>query len=119
MEIVSLLSAGYLGDKLGSRILVATAWLGVLFLGMVFIVAILSENNGGRLAGYYLTGALATPFVAALSLISSNVVKYTKKTTVAAMYLIAYCVGNIIGSQTSRPSDAPRYVSAEITIVVC
>ena len=44
---------------------------------------------------------------------------YTKKTTVAAMYLIAYCVGNIIGPQTFRPKDAPRYVPAEITILVC
>jgi ACS family allantoate permease-like MFS transporter len=30
-------------------------------------------------------------------LISSNVAGYTKKTTVAAMFLIGYCVGNIIG----------------------
>jgi ACS family allantoate permease-like MFS transporter len=44
---------------------------------------------------------------------------YTKKTTVAAMYLIGYCTGNIIGPQTFRASDAPRYVPAEITIIVC
>lgn len=76
------------------------------------------------------------PFVAFLSLISSNIAGYTKKvqsgihcasqqvliilqTTVAAMYLIGYCVGNIIGPQTFRPQDAPRYVPAEITIIVC
>jgi len=35
------------------------------------------------------------------------------------MYLIGYCVGNIIGPQTFRPQDAPRYVPAEITIIVC
>lgn len=35
------------------------------------------------------------------------------------MYLIAYCVGNIIGPQTFRPKDAPRYVPGEITIIVC
>jgi MFS transporter, ACS family, allantoate permease len=38
---------------------------------------------------------------------------------VAALYLIGYCVGNIIGPQTFRPQDAPRYVPAEITIIVC
>jgi hypothetical protein len=27
---------------------------------------------------------------------------WTKKTTVAAMYLVAYCVGNIIGAQGAR-----------------
>lgn len=69
----------------------------VAILGMVLIVALPLSNNHGRLAGYYLTQASPTPFVAILSLISSNVAGYTKKTTVAAMYLIGYCVGNIIG----------------------
>jgi ACS family allantoate permease-like MFS transporter len=68
---------------------------------------------------YYLTQASATPFVALLSLISTNIAGYTKKTTVAAMYLIAYCAGNIIGPQVFRSQDAPQYVPAEITILVC
>jgi MFS transporter, ACS family, allantoate permease len=55
------------------------------------------SHKEGRLAGYYLTQASPAPFVALLSLISSNVAGYTKKTTVAAMYLIGYCAGNIIG----------------------
>lgn len=59
------------------------------------------------------------PFVAFLSLIATNVAGYTKKTTVAALYLIGYCVGNIIGPQVFRPKDAPRYVPAEITIIAC
>jgi ACS family allantoate permease-like MFS transporter len=73
----------------------------------------------GRLAGYYLTQASPTPFVALLSLLASNVAGYTKKTTVAAFYLIGYCTGNIIGPQTFQPKDKPRYIPAEITIIVC
>ena len=67
-------------------------------LGMILIVALPLHNNLGRLIGYYLTQASPTPFVAILSLISTNIAGYTKKTTVAAAYLIAYCVGNIIGT---------------------
>lgn len=119
MEIVSLVSAGYVGDKVGSRLLVSTFWLWITLIGMVLVVALPLDNNKGRLVSYYFTGASATPFVALLSLISSNVAGYTKKTTVAAMFLIAYCVGNIIGPQTFQPKDAPRYVPAEITIIVC
>jgi ACS family allantoate permease-like MFS transporter len=37
-------------------------------------------------------------------MISSNVAGYTKKTTVAAMYLIGYCVGNIIGEHQTSPN---------------
>lgn len=63
-----------------------------------------------------MTNAAPTSFVALLSLIATNVAGYTKKTTFAALFLIGYCVGNIIGPQTFRGTD---YVPAEITIVVC
>ncbi|KAL7943561.1 major facilitator superfamily domain-containing protein [Trichoderma barbatum] len=119
VEIVALLLCGYLGDRLGSRILVSISGLVVAMIGVIMIVAIPLDKPAGRLAGYYLTQASPTPFVALLSLISTNVAGWTKKTTVAAMYLVAYCVGNIIGPQTFRPKDAPEYRSAEITILVC
>lgn len=86
---------------------------------MLLIVCLPLSNPSGRLAGYYLTQASPTPFVALLSLIASNVAGYTKKTTVAAIYLIAYCAGNIIGPQTFRTEDKPQYRPAEITIIVC
>jgi ACS family allantoate permease-like MFS transporter len=35
------------------------------------------------------------------------------------MYSIAYGVGNLIGPQTFRPQDAPRYRSGEITVLAC
>jgi MFS transporter, ACS family, allantoate permease len=56
------------------------------------MVALPQSNRRGRLAGYYLTGSSATAFVVLLSLISSNVAGYTKKTTVSALYLIGYCL---------------------------
>ncbi|KAL6249009.1 Allantoate permease [Rhinocladiella similis] len=119
VEVVALMFCGWLGDRLGQRILVSMGGLTTALLGMILIVALPLDNNSGRLAGYYLTQASPTPFVALLSLIATNVAGYTKKTTVAALYLIGYCVGNIIGPQTFRPKDAPRYEPAEITIIVC
>ncbi|KAI9751504.1 MAG: hypothetical protein M4579_006040 [Chaenotheca gracillima] len=119
VEIVSLIVCGYLGDRFGHRVLVSMSGLIIAILGMLLIVALPLSANGGRLAGYYLTQASPTPFVALLSLISTNVAGYTKKTTVAAIYLISYCAGNIIGPQVFRPKDQPRYVPAEITIIVC
>ncbi|RAR04138.1 membrane transporter [Stemphylium lycopersici] len=103
VEVVFLLACGWAGDKYGYRILISMIGLCVAILGMVLIVALPLSNNSGRLAGYYLTQASPTPFVALLSLISSNVAGYTKKTTVAAMYLIGYCVGNIIGMLPPSP----------------
>jgi ACS family allantoate permease-like MFS transporter len=106
-----------LGDKYGSRLLIATSGLVISILGMLLIVCLPLNNDVGRLVGYCLTQASPTCFVALLSLISTNVAGWTKKTTVAALYLIGYCAGNIIGPQTFRPKDAPRYVPAEVVIV--
>ncbi|KAL2070989.1 hypothetical protein VTL71DRAFT_14015 [Oculimacula yallundae] len=119
VEVVFLIACGYLGDKLGLRVIVGMSGMVTAIIGMLLIVCLPLTNSSGRLAGYYLTQASPTGFVALLSLISSNVAGYTKKTTVGALYLIAYCAGNIIGPQTFRPKDRPRYVPAEIIIVVC
>ncbi|MCJ1239140.1 hypothetical protein MMC14_007133 [Varicellaria rhodocarpa] len=119
VEVIALGLCGYLGDRYRNRILIGSSGLMIAILGMILIVALPLSNDGGRLAGYYLTQASPTPFVALLSLISTNVGGYTKKTTVAAIYLISYCAGNIIGPQTFRPKDSPRYEPAEITIICC
>ena len=97
VEIVTLIGCGWLGDRFRHRILISCSGLVVALTGVILIVALPLSNNGGRLGGYYMTQASPTPFVALLSLIATNVAGYTKKTTVAAIYLIAYCVGNIIG----------------------
>ncbi|KAB8346098.1 hypothetical protein FH972_023146 [Carpinus fangiana] len=118
VEVVTLLLWGWLTVHYGNRLAFSSIFLLLAILGMILIVALPLDNKKGRLAGYYLTQASPVPFVAILSLISTNVAGYTKKTTVAALYLIAYCVGNIIGPQVFRPKDAPRYVPAEIVIIV-
>jgi ACS family allantoate permease-like MFS transporter len=119
VEVVALIFCGWAGDKYGCRVLMGTTGMLVSIIGMLLIVCLPLSIPDGRLAGYYLTQASPTGFVALLSLLASNVAGYTKKTTVGALYLIAYCVGNIIGPQTFRPKDKPRYIPAEITIIVC
>lgn len=90
VEVVALIACGFAGDYYKNRILVGMTGLIVAIIGMSLIVGLPLGNDNGRLAGYYLTQASPTPFVAFLSLISSNVAGYTKKTTVAALYLIGY-----------------------------
>ncbi|KAM0808743.1 putative Major facilitator superfamily (MFS) profile domain-containing protein [Seiridium cardinale] len=119
VEVVALVVAGHLGDRFRNRLLISTSGLLIAALGMLLITCLPESNNAGRLVGYYLTQASPTPFVALLSLISTNVAGWTKKTTVAAMYLIGYCVGNIIGPQVFQNKDQPEYRPAEITIIVC
>jgi ACS family allantoate permease-like MFS transporter len=100
-----LLLNGYIGHITQQRVLTSLGGLVAAIVGMLLIVALPLENHVGRLIGYYLTQASPTPFVALLSLISSNVAGYTKKTTVAALYLIGYCAGNIIGECSIHMQD--------------
>ncbi|EJT98403.1 MFS general substrate transporter [Dacryopinax primogenitus] len=119
VEVITIIGFLWLGDKFNARLLFAAVSETISLLGIVLIYALPTSMKVGRLFGYYLTGASATGIVTILSLISSNVAGYTKKTTVAALYLIFYCVGNLIGPQVFQAKDAPRYTPALITIVVC
>lgn len=74
VEVITLVVGGYLGDKLGSRLMVSSFGLVCGIVGMALIVGLPLENNNGRLGGYYLTQATAMSFVALLSMISTNVV---------------------------------------------
>lgn len=53
-----------------------------------------------------------------LTMVSSNIAGYTKKQLTAAILFTGYCVGNIIGPQTFRSSEAPHYHSAYIAMLV-
>jgi len=119
IEVITLIGFLWLGDRYKLRLFFGAVSVTISVLGILLVYALPDQLKIGRLIGYYLTQASATGFVVLLSLISSNVAGYTKKTTVSALYLIAYCVGNLIGPQVFQAKDAPRYTPALITIVVC
>ncbi|QEL59910.1 hypothetical protein CJJ09_001997 [Candidozyma auris] len=56
--------------------------------------------------------------ICGLSSCASNVAGHTKKVTVNAIFLIGYCVGNLIGPQTFMDKQAPEYNGAKIAMVV-
>lgn len=97
VEIVTLLLTGWLGDRYKNRLLISLGGVGLATIGSILLVALSDGAKAGKLVGFYLTLAAPAGFVIILSLISSNIAGYTKKTTIAAMYLISYCVGNIVG----------------------
>jgi ACS family allantoate permease-like MFS transporter len=103
VEVVTLLLTGWLGDRCKNRLLISLGGVGLATVGSILLVALGDDAKVGKLIGFYLTLAAPSGFVIILSLISSNIAGYTKKTTIAAMYLIAYCVGNIVGTCQNEP----------------
>lgn len=49
---------------------------------------------------------------------ASNLAGHSKKVVVNSLTLIAFCVGNILGTQTFRASQAPGYIGGKVSIMV-
>ena len=49
---------------------------------------------------------------------ASNLAGHSKKVTANALTLVCFCIGNILGTQTFRSSQAPGYIGGKISIMV-
>lgn len=67
------------------------------------------SNTKGLLAAYYVFYTYWGPYVLSTSLPMGNISGHSKKVTMNAIFFMAYCIGNIIGPQLFRASDAPDY----------
>ncbi|KAF2769151.1 MFS transporter [Teratosphaeria nubilosa] len=90
----------------------------VCIAGAAMLVAIPSQYKWARLVGLWLCFFQGLGFSMSLTMISSNVAGTTKKQLTSAILFIGYCVGNIIGPQTFKESEAPGYHSAYIAMLV-
>lgn len=118
VEFVGCIALGLLHKYIPHRLAIS---FGSMALALVFacMLAFANQSPHARLAGYYLLFIYPITMICNLSCFSSNVAGHTKKLTVNAIYLVGYCVGNLVGPQTFRASQAPEYVGGEIAIVVC
>lgn len=99
-----------------SRLIVGSIINTFILMGMLILA--FASNRGARLFGYY-TFYLSTAVMAVvISYIGSNIGGSTKKSVVYAFFSIGYCVGNIIGPQTYRAEQAPKYVGARTALIV-
>jgi MFS transporter, ACS family, allantoate permease len=57
-------------------------------------------------------------FILLLAWNASSHAGHSKKIVVNSMALITFCVGNILGTQTLRSSQAPGYIGGKISIMV-
>ncbi|KAH3670384.1 hypothetical protein OGAPHI_000899 [Ogataea philodendri] len=118
VEFVGLPIIAYTIQKLNWSRLLTTSIVIICCISFSCMLAFGKENHV-KLAGYLLLSFMQIGPIGCFSYFASNVPGHTKKITVTGIYLIGYCVGNLVGPQTYRASDAPHYVPAKIAIVVC
>ncbi|OCT50892.1 putative transporter [Cladophialophora carrionii] len=90
----------------------------ICIIGASLLVGLPDSNKWGRLVGLWLCFFQGLGFSMSLTMVSSNIAGYTKKQLTAAILFTGYCVGNIIGPQTFKSSDAPAYHSAYVAMLV-
>ncbi|KAL2810160.1 major facilitator superfamily domain-containing protein [Aspergillus granulosus] len=78
-------------------------------IGMILVWQLDEDNQKGRLTGLVLGSVFACNIPLSLSIISSNVAGFTKRSVTSALLFVAYCVGNIVGPQLFLESEEPHY----------
>lgn len=117
VEVVGIFVLGFIGQITKNRMNVAIAGACINVVGGCMLA--FGVNTHMQYSGLCLFGMSPIPWIAMISLISSNTAGHTKKVVTAALLLIAYCVGNLVGPQTYLTREAPTYHTAKVLVVVC
>jgi ACS family allantoate permease-like MFS transporter len=117
IEIVGCIGLAYLTRFVHSRMVIAICGTAVVVVADCMLG--FCDNKKAQLGGFLLTSLAPIGFICMLSIVASNVAGHTKKVTTNAIFLVSYCVGNLVGPQTFIDSQAPDYVGGKISIAVC
>lgn len=121
VEVVGCCATGVLAMYIWNRFRMGWALYGSAFTVMSLCLLAWCPTQSGQMAGLFLYSYF-TPlsYIGIISTISSNTAGRTKKTVASAMMLIGYCVGNLVGPQTFKPSEAATgYHTAKIAMAAC
>lgn len=109
-QIVFLIAATAIATFIPrTRILVMVINCAASMVGMILIWKLGQDNLAGRMVGISLGAVFGANIPLSLSLISSNVAGFTKRSVISALLFVAYCVGNIVGPQFFLSSEEPSY----------
>ncbi|KAJ5715574.1 uncharacterized protein N7483_012755 [Penicillium malachiteum] len=81
----------------------------VSVVGLILIWKLNSADQAGRMVGLTLAVVYAINLPISLSVVTSNIVGFSKKSVASALLFIAYCIGNIVGPQFFLASEEPSY----------
>ena len=109
---------GYLGGRYRNiHLLLIIAVVIPVMIGAVIIYMRAHVSKGVQLFAYSLLQFTYTPLPLLMSLIQTNYKGVTKKMTMTAIFYLAYCGGNVAGSQLFLAREAPLYGTAMKAII--
>lgn len=78
-------------------------------VGLILVWKLDGDLRVGRMFGLCLSIVYAVNLPLSLSVVTSNVAGFTKKSVVTNLIFVSYCAGNIVGPQLFVSSEEPRY----------
>lgn len=118
IAVISVLTATWASARFNARGLNIIFWSAIGgLLGGGLLAFSSDDNRASKLAGNYITHVVGAFLPCAYSFAAANTAGHTKKVTMNALLLMAFCLGNILGPLTFRNEDAPSYTPAKVTIV--
>lgn len=91
----------------------------VPIIGTGILYGVSRTSVPAQMVGLYLVYTYFGPYVVGISLAQANTAGNTKKSVSFAVLYIGYAVGNLIGPQTFRASQAPAYTGGVIAMLCC
>jgi MFS family permease len=91
------------------RCLICVISLFIPLIGAILLYTIDQSKIGPQLFGLYLAYFYFAPYVIMMSLAQANTAGNTKKSVVYSMNYLGYAAGALIGPQTFRAEEAPKY----------
>lgn len=102
-----VISSGLASYLRNARVLLMVFNTTFALVGMVLVYSLRAQ--AGRMTGLIFAATFAVNIPISLSLVTSNISGFTKRSTSSALVFVAYCVGNIAGPQFYLTNQAPRY----------
>ncbi|KAF5332071.1 hypothetical protein D9758_016261 [Tetrapyrgos nigripes] len=113
------LFCGWYSDKKKERMIPIVIALIPTIVGSAMMVGLNhSGSKGALLFAVYLVGTFGSALSTVYAWNASNTSGHTKKSTVNALTLFTFSIGNIIGTEIFQPKDAPDYIPGKIAIMV-
>ncbi|KAI0018301.1 major facilitator superfamily domain-containing protein [Xylariomycetidae sp. FL0641] len=100
------------------RTLTACIALLLPIFGTALVYGASRSNTAAQMVGLYFMYFYWPPYVVGISLPQANTAGMTKKSITYSLVAIGYAAGNLIGPQTFREDQAPKYTSGVVAMLV-
>lgn len=115
---LSTVAFNYISGRLENRrCMIASLSLLIPIIGAAILYGANRSHVGPQLFGLYLMYFYFSPYVTMMSLSQANTAGNTKKSVTYGINYLGYAVGALIGPQTFRSSQAPKYTGGFIAML--